>query len=172
MRKKPILSIKFNKKSYKYFYSYDNFECMMFDKLFSKLSVLLAWDKKYNLQITEIDRQHQKLVEMLNLLNTAFIEKQQQNIVKEILKQMAEYAVYHFSYEEKYFREFNYVNTAEHIEEHRNFMDKVQEFEEKYQTNPGVLSIEVLNFLKDWLVNHINGSDRKYIKCFRDNGME
>jgi len=34
-----------------------------------------------------------------------------------------------------------------------------------------VLSLEVMNFLKDWLMNHIQGSDKKYGPYLNSHGI-
>jgi len=47
----------------------------------------------------------------------------------------------------------------------------VSEFKASYEVGNIGLSIDIMRFLKDWLTGHIQGTDRKYIPCFQENGL-
>ena len=34
------------------------------------------------------------------------------------------------------------------------------------------IASEILEYLKQWLVNHIQITDKKYVECFKENGLE
>jgi len=132
----------------------------------------LKWSDEYSVKVQEIDEQHKKLVAMLNSLYNAYMHKEHAEKVELIVAELVKYTVYHFQTEEKYFSQFNYENRIEHICEHKNFTEKVIEFQEKLKKNKSALAIEVINFLRSWLVNHIGMSDKKYIDCFVKGGLK
>jgi hemerythrin len=37
--------------------------------------------------------------------------------------------------------------------------------------NGFTLTAEILDFLKNWLIKHIMGVDRRYVTCFVENGV-
>jgi hemerythrin len=130
------------------------------------------WKPEYSADIVEIDNQHKKIIEMLNMLYSAFMNKEHNQKVGSIIKQLEEYTIYHFSTEEKYFFLYDYENRQEHISAHENFKQKVGTFREEFEKNNSVLTFTIINFLKDWLNKHILVEDKKYCKCFKENGVE
>jgi len=40
-----------------------------------------------------------------------------------------------------------------------------------YQANKLGLTIDIMNFLKDWISNHIQITDKKYSMTFNENGI-
>jgi hemerythrin-like metal-binding protein len=80
--------------------------------------------------------------------------------------------VYHFGTEEKYFRQFKFQDSEEHILEHNEFKKTVLHFQKQLEKNKAALTFEVINFLRNWLLKHIAVSDKKYSKCFIDNGLK
>jgi hemerythrin len=130
-----------------------------------------SWKEDYSVNIKEIDDQHKKIIEMLNVLYIAFMKKEHQEKLEKIIVELGNYAVYHFATEEKYFREFKFSGKMEHINEHVRFREKVSLFSEEFQRNNSVLTFSVINFLKDWLNKHILIDDKKYMKCFSENGL-
>jgi hemerythrin-like metal-binding protein len=135
-------------------------------------AVFFKWTDKMSVNFEEIDNQHKKLVDFLNEMYSAFMNREHKEKVGSIIDQMTKYAVYHFETEEKYFVAFSFHGTAEHIVEHNDFRQKVLEFAEKYKQNNSALTYNVMNFLRNWLTNHIMDSDRKYIECFTRNGLK
>jgi hemerythrin len=59
-----------------------------------------------------------------------------------------------------------------HKAEHDKLTVKVLEYKKKFENNEILISVELLNFLRDWLTNHIMKTDRKYGNFFKENGMD
>lgn len=133
--------------------------------------VFFRWTDTMSVNSVEIDNQHKVLVGLLNEMYQAFMDKAHKEKVGEIIHQMASYAGHHFETEERYFAEFGYSGAEKHVREHQQFREKVDEFVSKYQKNSAALTYDVMNFLRNWLNNHILDTDRKYMECFRENGV-
>ncbi len=132
----------------------------------------LKWDDTYSVNIKEIDEQHKELVCELNKLYSAFMNRVHDDKIEKIVLSLIDYAIYHFGTEEKYFHQFKFQYIDEHISEHNEFRKTISFFQDKLEKNKGSLTYEVINFLRDWLMKHIVVSDKKYIKCFVENGLK
>jgi hemerythrin len=84
---------------------------------------------------------------------------------------MKTYTIHHFSTEELYMKRFSYPEYEEHRKEHQNFINKVNAVEEKLQKGTMVISFEITSFLKDWIKNHIQNTDKKYTEFFLKHGI-
>lgn len=136
---------------------------------------LITWKDEYALGISEIDTQHQKIVDIINRLFAMFSEHKLKDEIglKNILQELTEYANYHFATEEKYFSLFNYPGSASHIEMHNNYRAKIEDFKAQYETDKTeAVFFNLTNFLQDWWVWHINNLDREYVPLFKENGVK
>ncbi len=115
---------------------------------------------------------HQKLVDMINQLHELMKVGQGKDVMGPVLDDLIKYAAMHFSTEEKCFDRFGYEGTAAHKAEHKKFVDKVLEFQKDFKKGNTTITLDVMNFLKDWLINHIKGTDKKYTKCFNEHGLK
>lgn len=129
----------------------------------------IAWTDNLNLDIEDIDIQHMKFLEIVNDLLLAMKEKRSQEIQSKIIDQLISYAFYHFSKEERYFRQANFPGADEHEKEHENFIDKVIQFKKDFDNKKITLSIEIINFMNSWWIDHIRVSDRKYLPFVKAN---
>jgi hemerythrin len=132
---------------------------------------LIQWDTSLSVNVGEIDGQHRKLVKMINDLNDAMKQGKGKDALARIIDELFTYAGNHFATEEKYFDKFAYPAAASHKLEHANFVKKVAEFKNGFDSGQLALTIEVMNFLKDWLKGHIQGTDKKYGPFFNKNGL-
>ncbi len=122
---------------------------------------LINWSQDFEI-CDLVDKQHKKLIELLNQLYTAFLQNQSHQILLDIITELKKYTIYHFKTEEAIFDKFGFVFSREHKNEHKFFTEKILEFAEKYNKNPHALTTELLDFLFNWVVNHILISDKKY----------
>lgn len=122
---------------------------------------LLTWNQGLELGIPEIDRQHEKLVGMLNALEAGVRDGYSRRILGSILSDLARYTVCHFTFEERLMETYHLPFTEEHKEEHRTLTSDVLNFKLRFDLGHADVSDELLLFLRDWLKGHILGTDRR-----------
>jgi hemerythrin len=132
---------------------------------------LIVWDSSMSVNVSEIDRQHQKLVAMINELHNAMKAGHGKDALGKILNGLISYTDIHFKVEEKYFLEFKYPDSVSHIREHNAFVKKVSDFKNDFEHGRLTVTIETLYFLRDWLQGHIKGTDKKYSSFFNEKGL-
>jgi hemerythrin len=124
---------------------------------------LMTWNERLSVGVASLDEDHKKLVAMLNQLFDAINSGHGKEALAKILDDLIAYAKTHFAHEETFFTRTSYPQFAEHKLEHDEFTRQVLEVQQKGKNGAtGTLSLELMNFLKNWLVDHIQGSDKKY----------
>ncbi len=133
---------------------------------------LMMWNDKMSVGIPRIDEEHKKLVAMLNELYDSVQAGHGKEALGKILDGLIAYTAGHFKHEEKLFAETGYPDAPAHKKEHDDLTKQVLDVQQKYKAGvTGTLSLEVMNFLKNWLVNHIQGSDKKYAPHLNSKGI-
>jgi hemerythrin len=133
---------------------------------------LIQWQSYFSVQVAELDEQHKRLIEIINELYNAYLNSLQQEKISYILKELYEYTNVHFKTEENYFHKFEYNESVGHIAEHMVFLEKIKTFEGGYTKNSKFLSLQIMNFLQEWLSNHIMKSDKRYVEHFKVKGLK
>jgi hemerythrin-like metal-binding protein len=124
---------------------------------------LIEWDEeKLGVGVELIDNQHKMLIHIINQLSKA-IDCNDTTVITNVFTQLYDYTEYHFSTEETCFGLLNNKDTDIHISQHRNFINKLTTIKDKYNKEK-TLPADLLLFLTDWLVKHIQIEDRKFIK--------
>lgn len=123
---------------------------------------LIDWQDNFSVSIKEMDDQHKKLIGMINQLHEAMKAGKGAIEIKTVIDEMINYAKFHFDSEEKLMSEHHFAGLATQKIEHNAFIKKTLEFQADLNSGKRTISIEVLNFLKDWLTNHILVNDKKY----------
>ena len=124
---------------------------------------MLNFNDDMKVNIKHIDEQHKTLVNTFNKLADAMKTKSGSDILGDILDELHKYANYHFSTEEELFKKYNYPDAAEHIDEHMYYTDKANKFIRNFKENKKLgLSVDVFNFMTDWIVKHIKKTDKEY----------
>jgi len=123
---------------------------------------LFRWTDDLSVKISSIDEQHKGLVNLINELHEAMRRRKSASHLIAIVGRLKDYTVYHFDTEEKLFHKHGYPATAEHIQEHRKFVENVLAFEKDLQQGKVTVTMDVMRFLKNWLTGHIKGTDKKY----------
>jgi hemerythrin-like metal-binding protein len=125
----------------------------------------IEFSKAVDVEIAEINRQHMKLVDIANELHHIARHRLGMRLAKRVLNTLIGYTQTHFRYEEAFMARYGYGEMQEHRQQHLKLEQQVVEYRDKLLQ--GRMSIdELLQFLKDWLVYHIQGTDRKYTPFF------
>ena len=120
---------------------------------------------EYLTGIEFIDNEHRRLFEIANevyeLSINEFIADKYDNI-REVLRELREYTKLHFTHEEDYMKSINYKKMFSQIIEHKEFVEKLDELDiDSLDENSDEMISEILEFLTNWLVNHILYSDKQ-----------
>ena len=136
---------------------------------------LIEWDGSLTLGIAVIDRQHERLVAIINRLHDATMQGRGAAVVGEIMDELILYSATHFGMEEKYFAQFAYPDADEHKREHDALIEKVSAFANDLEHAQGgsrsVLVKELLEFLKIWWRYHMMETDSKFVALFKARGL-
>jgi len=133
---------------------------------------LMTWNEKLSVKVASLDDDHKKLVAMLNQLFDAINSGHGKESLGKTLDDLIAYAKMHFEHEEKFFSQTNYPDFAAHKLEHEKFTQQVLEVQKKCKNGAsGTLSLELMNFLKNWLVEHIQGKDQAYGPYLNSKGI-
>lgn len=118
----------------------------------------IEFNDKIRVNIEEIDNHHKVLIRLINELHDAVTEGKGEEVVSLILPELINYTMYHFFAEEEYMTQYTDPHYHDHKIEHAKLIDQTLELYERY--NEGIkISNDVLDFLKNWLNNHILGLD-------------
>ena len=131
------------------------------------MSELFPWETRYVLGIKDIDDQHRRLVGMINSLHTGMKEGRGREATDDILRSLMDYALYHFKAEEDLMSRYNFPDLPKHREEHLAFMDRVGELSARHGAGEFLVSLELNDFLKAWLSDHILSTDMRYAPFVR-----
>lgn len=130
----------------------------------------IKWSDSMSVNVKLIDDQHKQFISILNSLYEAIADSETENKTREIINTLVEYTQKHFQTEGSLFDKYNYDGAEEHKLAHKALMDTVMNF----QTKKGdylTISFELADFLENWLVEHLEGMDKKYTKCLNESGL-
>lgn len=132
---------------------------------------LITWTDSLSVGVESIDNQHTVLFNTINELHTAMMKGQGRAKVGELLCTLLAYTRSHFLDEETLMENAKYAGLATHRIEHRNLTKQVEEYERRYQQGDLTLSLELADFLSNWLKNHIQSVDQSYRPWLNEHGV-
>lgn len=132
---------------------------------------IIEWTQKLSVSVEELDRQHKKLVNLINQLHDSMRVGKGRDVLGSILNDLTDHTVYHFETEEKLLLDNMYPAYAMHKKEHNDLTRQVKEIKTKFDQGDTALTEEFMGFLKDWLNNHIMQADKKYADFLNSKGI-
>lgn len=125
------------------------------------------WTPELSVDIPEIDDLQKKMFALFNALidlkNDGSDAKDCSNMISEI----NEYCKFYFSKEEEYLKREGYPDYESHLKEHRQFIKSTISLRRDVAESNEYLTDEVVEELRDWLLNHIKTSDSLYVPFLR-----
>ena len=121
----------------------------------------LVLDDTLTVGIEEIDDDHNKLVNLLNILNHSITEGAATDYIEAVLDELINCTVWHFSHEERLMLKYGYDGYEEHRTEHQDLIDSARELKKKFIQMRKLDEKEDLVFLERWLTEHILVADTR-----------
>ena len=134
---------------------------------------LISWNEQYSVGIRKFDDDHKVIISLINQLHSAMLENKAKDAISKILSVLTSYSATHFEKEEMMLKQFGYPNIDAQKKEHSEFIKKIKDFETKYnQGRVLTVSIEIVSFLKEWLIKHILAADKEYSSFLISKGVK
>ncbi len=123
----------------------------------------LVWSSNLDTGIAAIDKQHRRIVDCINQLYDAHTHGCQPEHTGNVIAQLVDYTLSHFSFEEALQEEAKYPFCRAHKNGHANFANHVKEYQERFRQGEDVAR-ELHVLLVTWLFNHIAREDADYVE--------
>ena len=119
---------------------------------------------KFKTGVSIIDEEHQMLFDIIGKIYDAIeveLVHDKFDLILDILDELKEYTQVHFADEENYMKEIGFEGLAQQEILHQKFIETLAEVNlDAVDNNQVEYLYEVLNFLQNWLVNHILKVDK------------
>jgi hemerythrin len=122
---------------------------------------MFRWTADYSVGIRQIDEEHQQLFILAESLHQAMLEGKGKAILVDLLASLVAYTCYHFAHEEHLMERIGYPDYRQHREQHENLRSKVREMQERAASGETTMTIDVAQFVMEWVKRHIIASDRR-----------
>ncbi|MFZ2300706.1 MAG: bacteriohemerythrin [Gallionella sp.] len=124
---------------------------------------LVEWNESFSVGNVLMDAHHRIFFEMIKEFSK-HAGKNDRDAIKQRIEFLLEYAAMHLGAEEKLMRQANYPELDEHKAIHDAFVRKLLSTKESFDKDPTSVTADgILRIMQDWLVNHIVGSDKRYM---------
>jgi hemerythrin len=131
----------------------------------------IQWKDEYSVGIKHIDDDHKKLISLLNQFSIAYDYAMSETFEKEALTELVSYTKYHFEREEQLLLDNDYPDFEAHKAQHQVMISQVEKFVDLYNEKGHDSLDEITSFLTNWLINHINGTDKQYSHHLNERGI-
>ncbi|WP_339329911.1 bacteriohemerythrin [Aeromonas hydrophila] len=132
---------------------------------------LLHWNEAFMVQVPSMDNQHLGLFEAMNRLYQAVLDKSPAQQRKQRLDELLKLATQHFADEERVMEQAGYPELRRHKQEHTRLLTELDTLMQRNGTDDEEFNMELLVFLKNWLLNHISKVDKQYSGTLRQAGI-
>ncbi|MBF0606786.1 MAG: bacteriohemerythrin [Candidatus Magnetobacterium sp. LHC-1] len=131
----------------------------------------IDWSSKLAVNAADIDNQHKKLVDIINELYSAMQGGKGAAVMGKVLGELIGYTKDHFAYEEKLMVQHKYNDNNKHKLEHDKLTKQVLDLQKQFTDGKMVVTVEVMNFLKKWLNDHILDKDKTFAAFLNQKGV-
>jgi hemerythrin-like metal-binding protein len=123
----------------------------------------IHWTEMMSVGVPALDDDHKTLIKLLNLLHRSIGDPEEYGTLGTVLEALVDYAEHHFAREEQLMQDCRYPLLESHRKIHQGITSKVIEYRRRYdEDHTSVRARECLNFLHNWLIEHICTKDMDY----------
>lgn len=124
----------------------------------------MEWYDTYSIGVDSIDQQHKELVEMVSLLQSKLSSADVKLELASALRFLVDYTKRHFADEEKFMLLIGHEELPHHKELHKKLINDVVLILMDIKKGKAIDPLAFIDFLTDWLINHIRYEDKKIAK--------
>jgi len=132
----------------------------------------IEWTPALSVGVEIIDEEHKKLIAICNKLAHSVKGERNNKAITEGFKELRAYTVYHFGNEEKHQQAISYPAANAHAQEHARLRKRVKDYQQLLYREGYISEDSVIEFLKDWLINHVLHEDMKIGQYSRSKTLE
>ena len=118
-----------------------------------------------------IDSQTKKWTEHMNKFYADFKRKAVPKVILQSFDELIDYTGYHFGFEDKYLKDFNYSKYDDFKQNHDIFTTTLQKYRSDYADGENIALIKVITFIKTWMSNYKGTIDNEFISLFKSHGL-
>jgi hemerythrin-like metal-binding protein len=133
--------------------------------------MLMTWKPELATGVRLFDAEHKQLIAMINELHAAMLAGHSASATADVLRQLIDYTEVHFQHEEDALTRSGYPAAEDHRQEHEKLKARVFEFVVQNRAADGPVSAELLHFLREWLLHHIEKTDKAYGAFLNSKGI-
>ena len=132
--------------------------------------VFLPWTAELKIGISQFDLEHQQMGALINQLHTLMVVKRDRVAADQLTDVLIQVTRTHFASEEALLSELDYPDREPHFQEHSSLIAELRDLQRQFKA--GTLSaLAMPTFLKKWLLEHIQNSDRRYVQFLKSKGI-
>lgn len=130
-----------------------------------------AWSSaEHSVGITVFDQEHQRLATLMGQVHATLLEKHDRALALTLIESLIQETRAHFDHEERVMEELGFHEREAHAAEHATLIQEAKVQLQMFRS--GTFSaLAMPNFLKAWLIPHMQVTDRKYAACLRRHGF-
>lgn len=122
---------------------------------------IVTWSNEYNVNVDEIDTQHQEMLGLVNNLHASVEACTDKSILKNLLTELVVYTRMHFATEEQLMKQYEYPLFIEHRKEHKLLLQHMEFLLGAVSTGKYPTFYSDYDISTDWMFVHISDSDKK-----------
>ncbi len=136
------------------------------------MAIRIHWSDDLSVGIPRIDKQHHEFINILNDLQDAIEKKKGKDDIEEVICFLEDYAVLHFSAEERSMIRYGFDGFKDHLAQHNIFRNSLQNLRKKYEVSGPTDSLAdtLETQLCGWFMNHIQNVDTLFTAHLRSIG--
>lgn len=130
---------------------------------------MIVWNQSLETGIASIDNQHKELIKRINDFLDACMKQKGKEEINAVLNFLGDYTVQHFRDEEAMHNSSGYAKAAAHKFQHDKFIMDFKALRQLFDREGPSLGVTLTTnkTVVDWLINHINGSDKEFANSYR-----
>ena len=120
------------------------------------------WKEKNFTADDIIDAEHQDMFDISYELQNALHQGKDNEILHDHLDHLIKFTREHFLAEEQAMRANSYPGFSQHKAKHDRLIKQIMELQKKINGGQEVFSMDVIYFIRHWLMNHLVAEDHAY----------